>query len=56
MMQYGVTHYPAYVQAPLGVNDLIKKSLIQINAQNTSDITQDFIDSLGEALEESKRL
>lgn len=54
MMQYRVTHYPTYVRTQLGAKDVINKSLIEINSQNASDVTRAFIDSLGEALEETK--
>lgn len=54
MMQYRVIHYPTYVRTQLEAKDVTKKSLIEINSQNASDVTRAFIDSLGEALEETK--
>lgn len=51
--QYRVAHYPTYVKTPLKQRNVTKKSLVTINSQNAVDITRAFIDSLGEALEDT---
>lgn len=53
LQQYRVAHYPTYVKTPLKQRNVIKKSLVEINLENAVDITRVFIDSLGEALEDT---
>lgn len=53
LQRYKVAHYPTYVKTPLKQRNVIKKSLVEINSENAVDITRVFIDSLGEALEDT---